>query len=184
MGAINRGLRLLPLEAVIPVTSLCPVLSQGFPGVPGSSGPKVSVQMLGEQYGAGGCPEWGHFPTSHSSSQGDRGETGPRGEQVRPPPFSLVPVAIASTHVPTRRTPGWVQQLTSWCPQGLPGERGLRGEPGSLVVSEAWDMVLDCSSHACRGCLRPFHLQPQVLSCMLGPLPCWDSCGLHRREPG
>ncbi|KAB1264320.1 Collagen alpha-1 chain [Camelus dromedarius] len=26
----------------------------------------------------------------------------------------------------------WVQQLTSQCLQGLPGERGLRGEPGSL----------------------------------------------------
>lgn len=44
------------------MTSLCSVLSQGFPV--GSSGPKVSVQMLGEWYG-GGLPRVGAF--SHQS---------------------------------------------------------------------------------------------------------------------
>ena len=91
---------------------------------------------------------------------------------MRPPPLSLALVAIAPTHAPTCRTPGWVQQLTSWCLQGLPGERGLRGEPGSLVVSEAWDMVLDCFAHVCGGRLRPLPLAAhRCCPICLGPCP-------------
>lgn len=44
------------------MTSLCSVISQGFPGVPGSSGPKVSVRMLGEGYGGGAAQSRGIFP--------------------------------------------------------------------------------------------------------------------------
>jgi hypothetical protein len=42
----------------------------------------------------------GHFPHLITLCfQGDRGETGSKGEQVRPPPFLLAQVAMASTYV-------------------------------------------------------------------------------------
>ena len=42
------------------MTSLYSDMSQGFPGVPGGSGSKVSVQMLGGGYGQG-LPRVGAF---------------------------------------------------------------------------------------------------------------------------
>lgn len=87
-----------------PVTPLCSIIFQGFPGVPGSMGPKVSyVSVLGKVCDKGHTGLGAMSPLDHSLFQGDRGETGSKGEQVWLHPFLSAPVATISprrTHIP------------------------------------------------------------------------------------
>lgn len=139
------------------VTALCSVLSQGFPGVPGSPGPKVSARALGWRCGEGPA-RGGALPCLIIlCSQGDRGDSGSKGEQVRPPTFPWL--GSHSTHT---RIPPPAQAGPTACLLLSPGPaRRARPErrPGERAGERSRGLGLDsgapASGHCLSGALAP-----------------------------